>query len=425
MNDQNIASFLYFGYVPYVSQQLEQQPWARPAAEWRHSRFQTLDEPALIDESVRAFKASFLEPGEGPHVILLSGGLDSRAILAELLELGLRDQIIGVTYGTPGTQDYDLGQAIARKAGVRHEALDLKKVTISHELLDRTAREVGFWMWLWDALYNRYVCWQFGTQVTYWSGTLGGCFTDRERLPPTPHDTWEDALSWFATASLTLLSESEVLSPPGFNPVDVLPREPLLEPEALSYDEQLKYTFSGLGHALPLLLAEGYRFRAPFICPAWVQFNLNLARRHLEDKYLYRKMLPQAYPELFALPTKDRLGLPLGAPPWRYFVERARSAARVRARRLAPRLPWKTLPGVKYVDFDRALRTREDFRTVTYECIEALAQRGVVDWIDVRAMWDDHQRWRADHGLALTLLASLEVNLRNEVPPTPTEDVRR
>ena len=41
-------------------------------------------------------------------MVPLSGGLDSRTILAALLEAGLKDRITTVTYGTPGTWDYDI-----------------------------------------------------------------------------------------------------------------------------------------------------------------------------------------------------------------------------------------------------------------------------------------------------------------------------
>ena len=55
------------------------------------------------------FKAAFENVSEGHHIVPLSGGLDSRAILGGLLDAGLKDQITTVTFGTLGTWDYDIG----------------------------------------------------------------------------------------------------------------------------------------------------------------------------------------------------------------------------------------------------------------------------------------------------------------------------
>ena len=47
-----------------------------------------------------------------------------------------------------------------------------------------------------------------------------------------------------------------------------------------------------------------------------------------------------------------------------------------------------------------------------YGNIQNLKLRGVIDWIDIDALWNQHQRGQANHGDALTLLASLEINLK-------------
>jgi hypothetical protein len=340
-----------------------------------------------------------------------------------MIELGLKDAIIAVTFGIPGTLDYEIGGMVARHAQVRHEAIDLTQVRLSQELLDRTAHALGMWRWIVDPLCNRLVQWRFGKEATYWSGTHGGLFTGTEALFPDASDTWDLAVRRFALGEEAHFVTSVDLAPPGFDPRSGLPKAPLLDPAILCYDQQINYAIQQLGNMLPLLAPQSYPCRTPFLGPSWVHFNLNLPRRYKEDLYLYKEILKQAYPELYSLPVKNRLGLPLRAPAWRYHLRRAVSFSRVTARRLAPGWRWNVLPGQKYIDTDRALRRREDVRTVVRDNITALDRRGVVDWVDTDALWDDHMRGRANHGYALTLLASLEVFLRNDIPPVPQESL--
>jgi len=56
---------------------------------------------------------------------------------------------------------------------------------------------------------------------------------------------------------------------------------------------------------------------------------------------------------------------------------------------------------------------------VVYESIQDLKKRRIVDWINIDAIWNRHQNRQANHADALTLLASLEINLKaRELRPT-------
>jgi asparagine synthetase B (glutamine-hydrolysing) len=70
-------------------------------------------------------------------IVPLSGGLDSRYIIASLLELVSADQITAVTFGSKGTYDYEIGAAVARAAGVRHVPFPLEVSDYAQEDLIR------------------------------------------------------------------------------------------------------------------------------------------------------------------------------------------------------------------------------------------------------------------------------------------------
>lgn len=72
----------------------------------------------LFQESVEAHLQDHQRTG-----IFLSGGLDSRAILAATLKAGHRAGTI--TYGGGASQDMRMGEGVARRAGVTHERVEI------------------------------------------------------------------------------------------------------------------------------------------------------------------------------------------------------------------------------------------------------------------------------------------------------------
>lgn len=59
-------------------------------------------------------------------LIPLSGGLDSRAILAEVLQITSKENIITFTFGHPGSFDFEIGKLVAKNAGVRNIELGVE-----------------------------------------------------------------------------------------------------------------------------------------------------------------------------------------------------------------------------------------------------------------------------------------------------------
>lgn len=402
-----LHAFLWFGFVPRVPPSFAAEPWAVPGA----SDAAPAPEAELVHEGARRLKALFAEPGEGQHVVPLSGGLDSRVILAGLLEGGARDRITAVTFGTPGTLDYDLGRQVARAAGVEHVALDLTRERVEPEHLLDTVRAGGAWTHVYEAYYGHLVAWRFGTEPTYWSGYAANTIAG-SHAGPDPPGGWAEALRAFAARNR--FSRSVALPPPSFDPLAVLPSEPLLTDTDLVATEQLHLVLRYGCRYRQTLLPRGHDYRTPFLDPDWVAFLLALPFELRHAQTLYRRAAREAFPDLLALPTKAELGLTLGAPAWRRGLRRVEWAARNRLHRLVPRLPLKPHPKTNYVDFDRELRAGGVLHEAARELLQRLRARGVVDWIDLDAIWRRHQERRTHHGDALVLLTSLEANLAVE-----------
>jgi hypothetical protein len=167
-------------------------------------------EEDLIAPGLAALRAAFADPSGDLHVVMLSGGLDSRLVLAALVEAGLRDSIVAVTFGIPGTLDFDLAPAVARAAGVRHEPLDLSRIEVSAEALEQAVR-TSPWTAALETFHNHLIPARYGTGATYWSGYMGDTIAGIDLVETA---SWEAACREFAAD--TRMVRSTVLTPPGF-----------------------------------------------------------------------------------------------------------------------------------------------------------------------------------------------------------------
>ena len=119
----NYELYLFFSYLPKFSE---------ASLEWLNCDFESdfgrgVDNKSWwISEGVKALKKTFTDEIASTnqntnHIVLLSGGMDSRTILGGLLENLPKYRIIAVTYGIPGAWDFEFAKLITQKFGVRHE----------------------------------------------------------------------------------------------------------------------------------------------------------------------------------------------------------------------------------------------------------------------------------------------------------------
>ena len=409
-----VSTFLYFGYLPSPDVSLPVWLGDRSDRQRRPGDTDRADLSSWIAEGVGVLKRVFQDGVGGPataHVVPLSGGLDSRAILGGLLESLETRQIRAVTFGSPGTWDYEIGREVAHAAGVRWEAIDLSSEDWRWEIaqLVKTARRIERPIGLFDAHVNHQVPERFGAENVYWSGFMGDPLSGSHLLP-RDSATWGEAQRHFVRCNR--FCRSIDLPPPDFEPQRCLPPSPLPDGEDLCYDEQLDVAVRQQCLIRHIVLPKGYEYRTPFLHPAWVSFILSVPRRYRAGQYLYKEILKAAYARLFALPAKNNLGLPLDAPAWRKGARLLGLGARGWARRVAPSLLYSISPGLNYIDFDRDIRRRPDLRATISESLQDLRRRGLVDWIDVESLWQRHERRQGNHADALMLLASLEIHLK-------------
>ncbi len=399
----NLNSFLDFGYfLNYRNNEINIDLMG-----YDKNRYKACSFDELVKEGIRlwrkAVQAQYSEHEQ--QVVPLSGGIDSRAILAALLEHTSASNIITYTYGSPGALDYEIGNRVARVTGTRHSKLPLSDYVYNmRDLLDISTRvDQQTLLFLHGPV--RAMDSMFGG-MNIWSGTIIDVLFGRHAHIQCANE-WADAIQ-------NSVKENQYVKSIRLSNV-----APSAYSRYIDYDERMRGDL-GLEHVIDLMnrqvkfvaphvLMKGYNYKL-MLDPELVRFALSLDQSLLEDQRLYKEMFRRSYPRLFSLPTKSNRGLSLGAARWKIQGKRIRDA-------LSRSLGLHGNLYVNYLDFNKAIRERRDLGDIIKSNVFDLAKRKVIDWISIEDLWKNHISGRNDHADALLVLASLEIHLKTGKTP--------
>ena len=421
MYDQDSVSFyLECGFFPQVVPGALTELFPRLFSGSNTRNVSQESESSLVGRGLDTLISCFERVEGNEHVLPLSGGLDSRAILAGLMHAGLHKRITAVTFGSPGTYDFEIAAQIIKKYGLRHEVIDLSQIQVNTDKLLQAARDGGSRTFLFDAYYNSIVTRRFGSQVTYWSGFLGGELAG-SHIPPEESTSWSQALSHFLTYNQ--LRHPVRLSRPGYDPRQSLPQSPIVDSGEMTYDDQLDFAIRQTNYIRRVVLSDKYDYQVPFLNPDWVDFILSIPRHLRLKKNLFKKILFELSSDLFRLPLANFNGCGLQASK----RELSRRKRLVKSRKtldrdsrfakwfLRPVWNWLGVFGTEnYLDFQDAIRTRKDFQAVVRENVQDLDRRGLVGWLDGEALFKDHLNGACNNAMGLLLLSALEISIKAE-----------
>lgn len=348
--------------------------------------------------------ASLVVPG-ARHAVPLSGGLDSRLILGALLEHFPAASLHTFTYGVPGTYDFEIGCDIAKHAGTRHAAIPIDKHTYHEDELIDAARRTQCQALLFHLPPLGHLTRLYG-DATIWSGYVGDAVAGSHLHEP-PSQTLVQAQrvhltnrTFVRSVRLHRCTDADLLSRMGGGTMD---------PAVVTWDEQVLFSEAVGKFTAPLVLFEGFRWLTPFINTPWMDFMFSVPDRFRQHQNLMIDLCCQAFPKLFSLGSKNRLGHRFDTPNAvvraTFWVNRVRKVAH-------QFVPWIDWPNAQYNDFNEGIRSSRDLREVVRRSVSDLKRRGVCDWVDFDGLWRRHD-WRVrNHGDALVTLASLELILK-------------
>jgi asparagine synthase (glutamine-hydrolysing) len=304
-------------------------------------------------------------------LVPLSGGLDSRAILAALMELGCDRNVTTCTWGAKGTFDFEIGGIVARVAGTRHINLPVDHADWRRQIALTVEDSQGMISCLpylpilhYQELlrdYSQVVIGYMGDPIM--GSHLAGNMLDRNA--PSVEDLVECVAEKHFWSPVTLENVADVVGHPVRERqvqliTDTFDQE---RPEKLSefceswdfHERQHKYTLYAV------MKFSGFaRYRTPFVDNDIVDFMASMPLQWRYQQRLYTNFLSVFYPGLFRLPTKNRLGAPLTWAPWQENVYRfAYRGARSVKRRFFRR-PAIASDVSNYLDYGRYLSFSPD-----------------------------------------------------------------
>ena len=395
---KNLNSFLKLGYfLDYKNENI-----SIDVSNIDKQKYQDVSENELIDIGSKLWKESISSNciSNQKHLVPISGGLDSRAVLSGLLKHTEAKNIYTYTFGTPNTLDYDIGSYIAKKLGTNHTSFDLTKHTYKQDELEDISTRIQHQA----VLFHHWPVWEVDKLFEgciQWSGFMGDPIAG-SHLSNNPSQNIEEAKKQFIkkndyVKSVDLKNKNNFENLVDFNPI---------EKNKLTLDEQLDFQNRQTKFIAPIVLMKGYEHKTPFLHQPWVDFMLSVPNSFRKDQSLYKKILLHSFPKEFSYKTKTNFGLPFGASKNAIFAKRV-------VDKLLRMTTLSSGKGMNYLDFNEKIRTKKDLKDVIITNVIDLKSRNIIDWINIEEILNNHLANKGNYADALIVLASLEVHLKS------------
>lgn len=409
---EKAACFLHFGFIPKIPSDFLSEAFPYNSAEdfkpsWQHSNNE------LLQRSKATFESIFQNANSKPQVVPISGGYDSRAILAALLNHVDKENIITVTFGVPGSRDYELGAKVANHFDLQHEAINLSTINVNYEDLFIAAQKGGAWTFLIDKFYNSLIPKMFGKNATYWCGFMGGPMAGAH-LKSMKNTSWEEAKSAFFTSNkfsknMETIQKSKIFS-------NFLPERAFIDKDIICFEDQLNCALRQLGYIKKVVLFDEYDYKCPFLQPEWVTFSLSLPNEIRKGNNVYHKIFSKIYPEAFALPAVQNFGGSINSRKEILKVRKLLTKIRKRTHESTLKGFWSKMNiyhNFNYIDFDDEFRNETSLKRCAIENLNDLHKRDIIPF-NIPSIIKTHRQKKQNFGKELMLLTALEISIKSD-----------
>lgn len=284
------------------------------------------DHPSDVAEIARAIRDAceneLQSSGKRAAIVPLSGGLDSRLVLATLLELLPAKDIHCYTYGFKGHLDYEIAPLVARRAGVSHTRRGFHEIGFDLDEFEASVRGLSLEHAPTFNLIAHYytkklsgLCLaELPSDAALWSGFLGdrvwaGKWLGEPEASPE-HQLRDSVARYVATYAHPFKAR---LLRGRYDPVERLlavyanaPAPPKHSSWCEVIDlQQRQYSVK------TSFVDDGRRYVFPLAAPDVVSRLLSLPVAQRAQYRFYRRYAFERHAALFSCPTTTRLGAPL------------------------------------------------------------------------------------------------------------------
>ncbi len=373
-------------------------------------------------------------------IIPLSGGLDSRAILATALRFTSKDNIVTFTFGEKGSFDFEIGKMVAKKLGVKNISLGVEKGNYE-EQYDCSMDDVEGMIDLtpYFSIHQYAKMKDFGDVM--FSGTKIDVLLGRHILS----DIFSDDLLNKKISSKEEFIEVKELIFKHQKLNDEKEVQKLFHPDFLgnidlksSFDNSFKdlndiisnknfpnyFALWDYVHRwIKYIYFAVFRNRGLFnyitmLDTDLVDFTLKLAPKLRLNEDLYIKMLLTTYPEIYKLPVKNNFGLNLNAGKIFVFLRRAELFSKRKINEISTKFIKKNMfqeKRLNYLDYDDLLRRDKEYREYMRKKLTKIEERHFFDKNYIEYIWKTHLQGKKNYMNLIGLLVTFELFLERFV----------
>ncbi|MEX0661268.1 MAG: asparagine synthase-related protein [Balneolaceae bacterium] len=399
MNNFFLNEFLHFGYLP-----IHKNRYPFEIEKIQISEIQG-DENELKEKAFQCFKNVIKKKLTSKRVLIpLSGGVDSRLILAEIFNQIEREKIRTITFGVPGNLDVELAAKVTSIFDINHQFIDLRSVSFTENELVEFAGKSGTPSNLMEAFWSHSMWKEMEADETVFSGFIGDRITGSVPEHLRKIESFDEAKTVFIDQNRA--DKSGFL--PQMNPEELHVSDDLYS--FLSPYEKLDYRIRQMNMTAPIVLGSFSDIQKPLIDSDFVSFFYSIDSAYRNHQSLFFTMARTYYPDFFDIGVKNNFGAPVGSSTFRQKLMRKFMVGRRLINRNSPKL------GIQdqlqnYTDPYWFFVKNKATSVLTEKTIEDLSKRSL---LSVNPMIALEKVQKGDMGFAkaLEILFNLEIYIK-------------
>jgi len=333
-------------------------------------------------------------------IIPISGGLDSRSILAEVIKNVDINRITTYTFGIKGSYDYEIGKEVAKKAGVKHIAINLNTTLFTQNDMVEVAKLCDFQTHLFHHP-PLSVLKEIAGEGIIISGYLGdiifGSYAHFKNVNFQSANEYYLKHKYYSDffAENYLENNRKLLNFEFDEDSPVLPLEQLI-----LYERGPKLT-------APHILLKGWEYKVPLIDKKIMDFMFSLPQNERINERFFIDAMIRFYPDLFNIRAKTTYGFHLKSNPLFHYYARLKNKIIWYLNIYGANFVYTPF---NYLDYNKAILYRDDINKIVVNNLHDLKNRNLLDF-DPFKIYQQHKKSKNLYTIIL-LLTSLEIILK-------------